>query len=62
MDANYGCLLTGDGKGQFTYMPQTVSGLCIKGDVKSVQELTVDGKNYLVLGVCNEALQFYSEQ
>ncbi len=28
IDANYGCVLTGDGNGNFTYMPQPASGLC----------------------------------
>jgi hypothetical protein len=34
-DANYGTLLQGKGKGSFTYIPQTLSGLKIWGDVKS---------------------------
>lgn len=61
IDANYGCLLTGDGKGNFTYMPQPTSGLCVMGDVKSAGEITIGGKKYLVIGVNNQGLQFYSE-
>jgi hypothetical protein len=34
-DANYGILLQGNGKGGFTYIPQTLSGLKIWGDVRS---------------------------
>jgi hypothetical protein len=34
-DANYGSLLQGNGKGGFTYIPQTLSGLKIWGDVRS---------------------------
>jgi hypothetical protein len=34
-DANYGTLLQGNGKGGFTYIPQTLSGLKIWGDVRS---------------------------
>jgi hypothetical protein len=34
-DANYGTLLQGNGNGSFTYIPQTLSGLKILGDVKS---------------------------
>lgn len=35
-DANYGMLLRGDGQGNFQYVPQTRSGLNLKGDVRSV--------------------------
>ncbi len=59
IDANYGCLLTGDGKGGFTYIPQTTSGLCIMGDVKSAAEVMVNGTKHLFIGICNEALQSY---
>ena len=34
-DANYGTLLQGNGNGSFTYIPQTLSGLKIWGDVRS---------------------------
>jgi hypothetical protein len=34
-DANYGVLLTGDGKGSFKYVPQSESGFNIWGDVRS---------------------------
>ncbi len=34
-DANYGLLLKGDGKGNFTYVNQAESGFSIRGDVRS---------------------------
>src|SRR5690606_12047641 len=34
-----GTLLSGNGKGQFTYVPQWKSGLNIRGDVRSIQTL-----------------------
>jgi len=61
LDANYGCLLTGNGKGVFNYLDQTESGLSIIGDVKSVLEIKVNGTNYLMLGIANEPIQFYKE-
>ncbi len=61
IDANYGCLLAGDGKGNFSYVPQLVSGLSVMGDVKSVEEITVDKTKYLVIGISNEPLEFYKE-
>ncbi len=62
IDANYGCLLKGDGKGSFRYVSQPASGLSVKGDVKSALDWTVDGKKYLVIGVAEGALQFYRQQ
>ncbi|MBS1660686.1 MAG: VCBS repeat-containing protein [Bacteroidetes bacterium] len=61
MDANYGCLLKGDGKGGFSYVSQPVSGLSVLGDVKSAAELTIGGQKYLVIGVAEGELQFYKE-
>jgi hypothetical protein len=60
MDANYGTLLRGDGKGGFVYVPQWRSGLSIRGDVKSAEEMTIGGKRILVIGVSERPLQFYS--
>ncbi|HWB90406.1 MAG TPA: VCBS repeat-containing protein, partial [Puia sp.] len=62
MDANYGCLLTGDGKGGFRYVPQPESGLSIRGDVKSAEEATIDGKRTLIIAVAEGRLQFYIER
>jgi enediyne biosynthesis protein E4 len=62
INANYGCLLTGDGKGHFNYMPQPRSGLNIKGDVKTAVELKTSNGLYIIAGICNEALQFYKVQ
>jgi len=47
MDANYGVLLKGDGKGGFTYIPQTQSGFSIKGNVRSIVQID----NQLLLGI-----------
>ncbi|MEM6767484.1 MAG: RNA-binding protein, partial [Bacteroidota bacterium] len=47
MDANYGMLMLGEGIGSFSYVPQTRSGLRIKGDVRSA--LFMDNK--LILGM-----------
>ena len=59
MDANYGCLLLGDGKGNFTYMPQSGSGLSVQGDVKSAVEMRVNRQPAIVVGACNEPIQIY---
>jgi len=61
MDANYGCLLQGDGKGHFSYVKQPAAGICVLGDVKSVSEITVNKQPYLVVGVSDGPVQFYKE-
>src|SRR5690606_3062918 len=38
-DANYGVLLKGDGMGNFEYVPQSLSGFNLLGDVRSVVEV-----------------------
>ena len=59
IDANFGCLLAGDGKGNFTYVSQTASGLSVKGDVKSANIINSNTAKYLVIGVADGPLQFY---
>ena len=55
--ANHGVLLLNDGKGNFRYMPQDQSGLQLRGDVRSVQDL--DNKK-LIFGINDGAAQIYS--
>jgi len=62
IDASYGCLLTGDGKGNFTYINQPRSGLNIKGDVKAAVELKANNTKFIIAGVCNSPMQFYKVQ
>ena len=59
IDANYGCLMKGDGKGGFVYVPQTSSGLSVKGDVKSAEEITINKEKYILIGISNQPLVFY---
>jgi hypothetical protein len=55
LDANHGILLAGDGKGHFSYVPQTVSGLKIRADVRS----GVCINNTLIVGVNNGPPRVY---
>jgi hypothetical protein len=61
IDANYGCLLKGDGKGGFTYIDQPSSGLSVMGDVKSAIEISINKIQYLLIGISDGPLQFYKE-
>lgn len=61
IDANYGCLLKGDGNGGFTYIEQDLSGLSIKGDVKSAQQINIGNQRYVIIGICDKPVQVYKE-
>ncbi len=54
-NANHGLLLTGDGSGKFTAVPQAASGFRLTGDVRSV----VATGNRLLFGLNGQALAAY---
>ena len=55
-DANYGILLAGDGKGNFSYINQSESGFNIWGDVRSSAWVN----NRLYLGINGKNLVCYT--
>lgn len=57
--SNHGVVLTGDGKGNFNYVPQYQSGLNIRGDVRCAEAITEHGKNRILFGVNDAAMQVY---
>ena len=57
-DANYGILLKGDGKGNFKYIPQHISGFKLNGDVRSVINLN----NKLIFGINQKEIKAYQMQ
>jgi len=59
IDANYGCLLVNNDNDTFSYVPQTVSGLSVVGDVKSAVEIKIGGVNYLIVATADKPLEFY---
>ena len=54
-DANYGVLLKGDGKGNFTYINQQQSGLHLRGDVRSV----INVNDILLFGISQKDIKAY---
>lgn len=55
--ANHGILLLSDGKGNFIYSPQSVSGLNIQGNVRSLH-IDSNSKNIrVILGINDAAVQ-----
>ena len=60
MDASYGVLLTGDGKGNFQYEDQVKSGLQVTGAVRDLLVLPGQGgKKILMVGRNNDDPVFY---
>ncbi|RDV15402.1 RNA-binding protein [Pontibacter diazotrophicus] len=54
-DANYGILLQGNGKGEFTYIPQAKSGFKVNGDVRSILQVN----NTLLFGINQQDVKAY---
>lgn len=54
---DYGFLFIGDGKGNFEYMPQYLSGLSLRGDVKHV----ISDSKCLIFGVNNASVKVYKK-
>ena len=54
-DANYGILLKGDGKGNFTYVNQVESGFHIHGDVRSIIQMN----DKLIFGINQDFVKVY---
>jgi hypothetical protein len=46
-DASYGCLLIGDGKGNFDFIPNRISGLSTKGEIRDFE--LIEDKNILIV-------------
>lgn len=59
LDGNHGQLFLGDGKGNFTYCAQALSGLQVRGDTRGVLNLQVNGETALLFGVNHEKLRLY---
>jgi hypothetical protein len=49
--ANHGVVLEGDGKGNFTYVPQIKSGLKLRGNVRNVQPIQINNNTSFLVGV-----------
>jgi hypothetical protein len=61
IDANYGTVLLGDGKGNFRYVEQLESGLSLKGCIRDLVPVAErNGKVILLAGVNNSQPIFLS--
>ncbi len=60
LDANKGLLMLGDGKGNFTEVPNKESGLFINGEVRDIARVRLaTGKELLLFTLNNDSLQLY---
>jgi hypothetical protein len=59
IDAGLGLVLLGDGRGDFTPLSTAESGLRIKGDIKSILNLSVDDREILVFGINQQKAEVY---
>jgi hypothetical protein len=60
IDAGYGALLKGDGKGHFEYVPQLQSGLSVKGCTRDIIKLNGKNSDRVIFTLNNQAPAIYS--
>lgn len=58
-DANYGTLLRNDGKGNFSYVEQSVSGFHVRGDVRDIAIPVRKSGKLVIFSVMDQAVQSY---
>ena len=58
--ANHGILLLNDGKGNFTYVAQSKSGLNIRDDIRSVEAIKTKRGQQLIFGANDAPLKSYN--
>jgi hypothetical protein len=58
-DANEGVLLLNDGKGNFKYANQTLSGLNLRGDVRDIEVISSGGRTLLIVGETGMSVKSY---
>ena len=60
MDAGLGLVLIGDGKGNFSPLSPSESGLAIKGDIKSILPIRTASGIQLLFGINQQKLESYT--
>ena len=61
LDGNHGLVLLGDSNGNFKKMPYIQSSLNLRGDVRSIKEVKVQGRTYLIIGINNESIKVFEK-
>ena len=55
-EANHGTVLLGDGKGHFSFLPPRLSGITVRGDVRSLQQIN----HSLYFGINDQPVKVFS--
>lgn len=58
-DANYGIVLLGDGKGSFSTLDASLSGLKIRGNVRDIRIVSIRGSEYMIVARNGDRVQVY---
>ncbi|GMQ29778.1 VCBS repeat-containing protein [Algoriphagus confluentis] len=59
IDAGHGLVLLGNGKGDFSPVPPSQSGIAIRGDIRSVLEVESGASRYLIFGINQEPVKTF---
>jgi hypothetical protein len=57
-DGSYGLFLKGNGQGDFDAMPSDQSGVFLKGETRSFDAITIQGKKMVLVGMNNDRMRF----
>ena len=60
IDASYGLLLKGDGKGDFTPVEPGSSGLILDGDIRDLKMITAGGRRILLVATNDEKMKAFA--
>lgn len=59
LDASYGDVLIGNGRGEFTWMPNNKSGFNVRGTVRKVFSFDIKGRTGVLLFKNNDDVEYY---
>jgi hypothetical protein len=60
-DASYTTFLKGDGKGSFTFIPNSKTGITIRGEIREIVKATMAKKPVLLFIKNNEVVEIYRQ-
>ena len=58
-DANKGFVFLNEGRGNFSYLPQSVSGLNLKDDTRQLLFIKLEGQSVLMVGQNDKSILSY---
>lgn len=58
-DASFGLFLKGDGEGNFDVVKKKESGFSIKGEIRDIKKINVDGKDAVVVAMNNDYARLF---